>query len=162
MRLFDDTAALNLGRIIGQIVVEATEKSLFEFGKVVTRKTIDSLRFEVELNDSELIIKLIARDSFLFIMTGRRPGGKLPVENVGGQWRLKPDLEAWKKAVGYLGADYVLAKSIADKGIPPTPVLSRVQEIIEAPIKNAITAFVGKEISKNIATELKTIYKKSN
>lgn len=84
-------------------------------GKNVTGKTVQSVETDMDLDGWKIDSTTKAGAGAKYIIEGKPAGTKLPVEKVGGEWQLKPNLQEWKEAVGNEANYWVLAKSIADK-----------------------------------------------
>lgn len=124
------------------VTKSAFETILQSKKKVATRKTINSL--EIETTPYGFQVK--SNKSLLFIERGRKKGAKRPVYKSGGVFKLFPDLEEWKVAVDYQGSDYMLAKGISERGIPATPILDPVSQMVEKSNEVAITKAFGLDL----------------
>lgn len=98
-------------------------------GKNVTGKTIRSIRSDSSIVDESLEIDTVGGGWVEYIIDGKPAGTKLPVENVGGEFRLVRDLENWKNVVGFGGTDFQLARHIADNPRPGVDIPGLALEI---------------------------------
>ena len=85
---------------------------LRRFNKIATTKTVDSIAFVIKPDGNGF--KIVADKAFMYIEFGRKAGGKMPP---------KGSIDAWLKARGISQSlDFVIRKSIAKNGIPPTNI----------------------------------------
>lgn len=164
--LFDDSDSLleleNLGREIISILVGEYRSTLLRFRKVATRKTFESIAGESDVTTNEVVIKIKANESLLFIISGRRKGAKLPVRKVGDRFELFPDLQEWKVAVGFKGNDYILARAISEKGIKGIPITDMVLEAVQDEITRLITERLARATLNNIANEIRQSFRQAS
>lgn len=109
--------------------------SLVRNNKVVTAKTIRSLRAQSVVYDDALEVEVYGDMAIQYIQEGKPAGTKLPVDYKGTRtgrggkpvkvFELKQHLKDWKAAVGFGGTDFQLARAIADNaraGVDLRPV----------------------------------------
>ena len=148
-----------VGQEVISILLSEYRETLIQYKKVATRKTIESLIGDQDVTTNSLVIKIRARESLFFIISGRRKGAKLPVRKVNGRFELVPELREWKIAVGYRGSDYVLARGISERGIRGVPitsiVLKNVQDKVNELILRRFAAIVQEETVERIKTGFK-------
>ena len=128
-----------IGQEVLTILLNEYRETLTQYKKVATRKTIESLRGEQDATTNRIILKVTANESLFFIISGRRKGARLPVRKVGDKFELVTELQEWKVAVGYRGADYILAKGISERGIKGIPITSIVLQNKKQKILELIT-----------------------
>lgn len=138
---------------VGTIAVKGYKDTLRKYKKYATKKTHDSIEYEISINDKELSVKIFAAKSLIYIEFGRRKGAKLPVQKVNGSFELVPELKEWVKAVGYGGSHYYLAKIISERGIKAIPITDIVIQTIEKEIQEImIDWFKIETVNKMIST----------
>lgn len=129
--------------IVGRKYLESFQSAFTDFtypaiapptnrSKIATGKTLNSLRFEsgfVGVDSAR--IQVLADERYDKIIEGQRPRSVFPGSGQGNSFRLDPDLQEWKNAVGYTGSDYGLALGIFIRGILPTDITGQALEIIE-------------------------------
>lgn len=149
-------ALQQIGQEVINILLEEYRTTLIQYKKVATRKTIQSLRGDQDATTNKVIIKINANESLFFIISGRRKGAKLPVRKVNGQFELVPELREWKVAVGYRGADYILAKGISERGIKGIPITSIVLEKVQDRINELILRRFAVIVRDQAINQIKT------
>lgn len=128
--------------------MQSTKNILLRNGKRATGKTIESIRGETEATATSIKIRIKGKKSLLFVITGRRKGAPLPVRKVGSRFELFPELKAWKQAIGFSGADFLLARAISKKGIPPLPLPSLIVQENRSLIISEITQIYVREVGQ--------------
>ena len=124
-------------RVLDLLILE-TERVLAEKKKVITGKTLRSLSGQSSETSRRVLIKFLADESLNFIQQGRRKGAKYPGRVVNGKFEVFPELKRWKEAVGFQGSDFILARSISEKGIKPTPIIEEVLGRVEQRVYDII------------------------
>jgi len=148
-----------VGIRVSNLMVEAYKRILIEKKKVATRTTIKSLKAGHRLRKDGVTAYVSADKGLFFIQSGRRPGGKLPMRKTGGQWRLVERLEKWKRAVNFGGPDFLLARSIARKGVKGVDITGMVLEEERANIAHEIAQAATEDIKDVTVRELRNAFK---
>lgn len=145
-----------VGQEILNNLLDEYRTTLIQNKKVATRKTIESLRGDQDATENRIILKINANESLLFIISGRRKGAKLPVRKVSGRFELVPELREWKIAVGYRGADYILAKGISERGIEGIDITAMVIEKTRNKINELILKRFAAMVRDQAVDQIKT------
>jgi hypothetical protein len=144
---------------IGSILISKYRDVIKRTKKVATGKTIAGIKIEGSTTGITASIKVIAPKSLQHIEKGRRKGAKLPVRKVGDRFELVPALEEWKRAVGYKGSDYMLAKGISERGIKPTPITQNVIKESAAPLLSITTLYFSEIVANSAFADMTKILK---
>lgn len=135
------------------IVRISLRNRLTETRKIVTRKTIASIRVERVLSSASrqmFIRNVTGAKSFLFIEKGRRAGGKMPVMKKGKNFVPVPELAQWFRKLGIpQNAWFLIMRKIARQGIQPTAIIKPAMQSAMPRIQQR-----GAEIGRKIAREL--------
>lgn len=123
---------------VSMIMEDNLKDILLKYRKFATKKTYSSVRSEDDTTENRAVIRLLALESLRFIVSGRRPGAKLPVRKTGDGFELVPELKEWVKAVGFTGHYFLLARSIARKGVKGVPIVELMIEKSRPQIMDAI------------------------
>ena len=105
--------------------------ALKRLDKVVTGKTAQSIRTEVNEGAGELSIDLFGGGGMKFIVEGKKPNTKLPVKKVGQKFELVQELKDWKAIRNVKGSDFLLARAIAKNPREPVDVAGATLEVYE-------------------------------
>jgi len=137
----------------GNSVVQQIKQNLASTNTDATGKTSRSLRFEVKQQGSTTTLKIFGRPFIATVETGRKatPGKKPSRQFVD-------NIKEWTKARGIpVGASYAIARSINEKGTPPTG-----KKIISNVINDTLTNNISKDVlgqfAKLLTTNIKEIY----
>jgi len=148
-------------REISVILEDELKGILVQYKKLATKKTYNSVRPESDVTINRANIKVFALESLQFIVSGRRPGAKLPVRKNGDQFELVPELQEWVRAVSFTGSYFLLARSIARRGIKGIPVVDLMMEKARPKIMDVIrirTIDAARiKIIKNLRLSIKNI-----
>ena len=140
---------------LAQLMVSQLQIALLQFGKKVTGETLTSIKWQTVVNGIERQERIVtAGGGYKFIVTGRKPGGKMPVHAAAGptkrgglRFEPLPAMLKWFVTLGIpRQAWFPIMRKIAIRGIKPTDVPGRA-------LRNAqskINAYVGMT-SANIA-----------
>lgn len=159
---FTDKEATRIADALGTYGVDKIKESIKSNGKIGTGKTHESVRYDFQIGATFIDVRFYALDGILWIIRGRRPGGKLPVQKVGDEFKLFPDLAEWRDAVIPQAEDFPLAKHIAVKGITPTPdLLEKPFELIRNNFNELIIALVQEEFAKQLGFRINEIFSRS-
>ena len=114
----------DLQNLIERDLITAYALSLSRNKKIVTAKSVRSLRSESEASESSVTGRLYGSGGIPYILEGKPANTKLPVDFEGvfngkKRFSLKPDLKSWKAKKGLNIPDFVLARSIAKKKREP-------------------------------------------
>lgn len=143
----------------GEILVSSIKETLKLFRKVATRKTIRSVRYEVEIGNGKATVTVWAEKSYQYILSGRRKGAKRPVRKVGNKFVLVQELLEWTKAVNYTGSHYLLAKGISERGIKGVPITKIALGKVEKEVIEIITKYVSEGLAKGAADSFREQFK---
>lgn len=129
---------------MGRQFVDDLKSELISLGKVASGDLVNSINYRVQNNNGVLSIEIYSEDYLKYVDGGRRPGKMPPIKAIK-PWVESKGIKFTKKGGGFItseSAAYVIAKSIGEKGIKATNVVSKVQKLLfaqwEAQIKLAI------------------------
>ena len=151
--------ANSVGIAVSNILADAYRRILAEKKKIATRSTINSITPRHRLKKDGVVAYVESGKGLFFIENDKRANTKLPVRKVGGKFKLVPELEAWKKAVGFGGPDYLLARSLAKKPRKGIDITGMVLEDERANIAFEIGQIVTDDIEKTTVNELRNAFK---
>lgn len=97
--------------------------------KKATGSLADDIGTGVTMTDSEVTGSLYLQDYWRYVEDGRRKGAKQPPVSAIREWIEQRKIKPWKGQTRK-GLAYVMARSIAKKGIPPTHYLQRTVESV--------------------------------
>lgn len=143
-----------ISRRVLKILIAETERVLKEKKKVVTKTTIDSLTGETKETDTRAIITMLANESLQFIIQGRKKGAKYPGRVVNGKFEVFDELKKWKEVTGFEGSDFILAKTISEKGIKPVAIMFEVLANVEQQVYAVIQQEWNIEVSNDVVEDL--------
>ena len=141
----------------GNAFVELYRKKLNE-GKInASYELNNTLQYIVDVNGQTLEVVVMLQDYWKYIENGRRAGAKMPPISAIEQWiEVKPIIP--KIYNGKLPTvhqlAYLIARSIANNGIPPKPILQqsidelitsfyeKIEEAVKHDIENDITTYM--------------------
>lgn len=115
---------------IGIFTQEAFKEELIRNKKFATRKTVNSIEYEVIINANSISVKIFSNISLVFIESGRRKGAKLPVKKTANGFELVDELKEWVEAVNFTGSYFLLARKISERGIKGVPITDLVLQRI--------------------------------
>jgi hypothetical protein len=128
-------------------VVNAAKANLLRFGKINTGALRDSIRFNITPKGN---IRFFYLQYGVYVELGRRPGDRPPPTKPILQWieqrGITPDKGTSKRSLAY-----IIARSIGEKGIKPTPFM-------RAAIKQqkiGLSKQLAKEIAKTVVMDFK-------
>ena len=128
-------------------VVNTAKANLLRFGKINTGALRDSIRFNITPKGN---IRFFYLQYGVYVESGRRAGAKQPPTKPILQWieqrGITPDKGTSKRSLAY-----VIARSIGEKGIRPTPFMM-------AAIKQqkvGLSKQLAKEIAKTVVMDFK-------
>lgn len=133
--------------------------------KIVSARTIRSLRAETIFEGDKAIVRVYGSEGTPFIIDGKPAGTKYPMDFVGTKkgksgrdikvFELKPKLKDWKALVGFDGPDFLLARAIAENPRDPIDIGGQASEILRPKIDGKILKGFTTLISNRITTEFK-------
>ena len=130
-------------------VVNTAKANLLRFGKINTGALRDSIRFNITPNGN---IRFFYLQYGVYVESGRRPGDRPPPTKPILQWieqrGITPDKGVSKRSLAF-----IIARSIGEKGIRPTPFM-------KAAIKQSKIG-LSKQLAKEIAKTVVMDFKKS-
>ena len=130
-------------------VVNAAKANLLRFGKINTGALRDSIRFNITPKGN---IRFFYLQYGVYVESGRRAGARQPPTKPILQWieqrGITPDKGTSKRSLAY-----IIARSIGEKGIKPTPFM-------RAAIKQQKVG-LSKQLAKEIAKTVVMDFKKS-
>jgi hypothetical protein len=136
---------------IGTIIRGAIRERLTFTKKVVTRKTIGSIKTERILSSASrgiFIRHVTGAKSFIFVQMGRRAGAKMPVYKKGNKFVPFPELAAWFRKLGIPKERwFLIMRAIARRGIRPTDVRDASVAISQVRIQIR-AAQIGRKIAR--------------
>ena len=113
----------------GPILKEA-EQVFYDLDKVATGKTVKSLALGFKAGNTSLAMTLEAEGGALYIDSGRKAGSTMPP--------IAP-IKEWMEARGISANPFVIARSIAEKGIKPTPLVETLDERLDTVIRENLS-----------------------
>ena len=144
---------------ISNDVKRGIEQELRIKRKVVTKKTTNSLKASSDISDlSQLTAEVTTGKSLQYIIRGRNPNGKFPVQKVNGKFELFPDLAKWKRTLNLKMPDYMLSRKIARDGIKPTPIISDALDKLN--IEDRLEAAFEQDLVNVSITEVNEVFLK--
>lgn len=144
------------------LLVDEYQAVLLENRKFATRKTYNSIRGDRTTTSNRSVIRIYADKALDFIISGRRPGARLPVVKVGDKFELVPELKEWVRAVGFQGPPYLLARKIAERGIKGVPITAIVLQRTEQKIRDMIGEFYAEQMRRQIVEDIRISFKGIN
>lgn len=145
-------------RKTGELLVDTIKGQLVDARKVATKRTINSIQYEIAIQGDNIKITITADKSLLFIESGRRKGAKLPVKNVNGKFELVDRLQEWVDAVGYTGSHYLLAKGISERGIKPTNIINAAVDKISDEISDLLAEYAATNAIDLIGSQVNKLF----
>lgn len=137
---------------IGAEVREKYKAKLKANGVYATGKLFNSVDFKLTVKEREIELYFTALDYWINIEEGRKPNSKMPRVEEIRKWMITrgiPDKP---------GTAFVIARSIAKKGIKPNPFLREtrveIQELVPS-IKIALEKDLDSYMDKNIKGKIK-------
>lgn len=127
--------------IIERTLLLAFRIALRQHDKIVTQKTYKSLRVQTTKSKSYTIIDLYAHKSLGFIERGRKAGGKMPPPKPISEWIKARKIQFYSKngrALSLNSMTFLISRSIANKGIKPTPIVQKAENIFLPIVKKII------------------------
>ena len=130
-------------------VVNTAKANLLRFGKINTGALRDSIRFNITPKGN---IRFFYLQYGVYVESGRKPGDRQPPTKPILQWieqrGITPDKGVSKRSLAF-----IIARSIGEKGIRPTPFM-------KAAIKQSKIG-LSKQLAKEIAKTVVMDFKKS-
>jgi hypothetical protein len=135
---------LKLLNSIGSEFVDDLKQELRTLDKSATGDLINSINYKVIESNGVYNIEIYSEDYLKYVDGGRRPGKRPPISAIK-PWVMAKGIKIPNKSGGFItteSAAFIIAKSIGEKGIKPTNVISKVQKALfqkyEPSIKIAI------------------------
>jgi len=142
--VFDNLRAGLTG--IGFESVQGIREGLRAKGKEATGKLINDTRFEIVDTGSMLTLLLKAPKYYINVDKGRRAGSKQPPLN---------KIKTWMRRKGIKGSPFVIARSIARKGIEPTGIYSDATKKTIKAVRDRVGELAFKDLKKLTIKNLK-------
>lgn len=128
-----------------QYVQRSAEEVIKQYDKIASGATIESIEVFVERNNSKSISVLTSiGGAALYIEQGRSSGSTMPPISAIEEWMADKGIDSTEVP------PYVIARSIAEKGIEPLPLTDYIEEKIEATIGDKLET----EIYNNLEIEI--------
>lgn len=70
----------------GELIVDNIKQQISNAGKIATGNLINSIGFQIVVNEQQVSLEILAADYFQWVDQGRRPGGKQPPIQPLIQW----------------------------------------------------------------------------
>lgn len=156
--MFEAATYRNEVETIAKLVQQEYRDELRRNRKYVTRKTYNSIDYEIEIKDGCIRIGIYANESLLFIESGRRKGAKLPVKKTVNGFELVDELQEWVEAVRFTGSYYLLARAISKKGIKGVPITDLVLQRIGADVDRMLFDLLKDLATTTLVNLTKKIY----
>ena len=137
---------------IGAELREKYKSKLKANGVYATGKLFNSIDFKLTVKESEIDLSFTALDYWINIEEGREPNSKMPRVDEIRKWMITrgiPDKP---------GVAFIIARSIAKKGIKPNPFLRETRIELESlvpSIKIALEKDLDSYMDKNIKGKVK-------
>ena len=107
----------------GEVLVRTLKRELVDEGKYATGSLIDTMFYDVRLDNSLAVVELNANPYLRYVDQGRRPGKFPPIQAI----------RRWVNVRGLPArATFPIARAIAQRGIPATNVVNRSIDLTEA------------------------------
>lgn len=130
--------------VLDRILVKGARQILVSNNAVTTGATRDSVHSQVTFTNRILTYTLLAGEGWRFIDQGRKVG-KMPLKS---GFKAVDNLARWKRKVGYTGSDFLLAKSINSRPIPPKFITKQLIALTRSQAIEAISALGAKQIAQ--------------
>ncbi len=140
--------------------------SLSRNKKVVTARTIKSVRAVTAFTATDATVSVYGSEGLPFIIKGKPANTKLPVDFVGTEtvngrtrkvFELKRRLKDWKAVIGFSGSDFMLARAIAKNERKPVDIATDAIEYLNKTSSSKVlkqyTKILVREITKQIEDE---------
>ena len=129
---------------IGEEFVNDLKTEIRALNKVASGDLVNSINYKVIETKGNYNIEIYSEDYLKYVDGGRKPGKRPPVKAII-PWVQSKGIKMQKPGGGFITAEsaaFVIAKSIGEKGIKPTNIISKVQKALfqkyESNIKLAI------------------------
>lgn len=137
---------------IGAVIRDKYKSKLKANGVYATGKLFNSIDFKLTVKEGEIDLSFVALDYWINIEEGRKPNSKMPRVEEIRKWMITrgiPDKP---------GVAFVIARSIAKKGVKPNPFLREtrieIQELVPS-IKLALEKDLDNYMENNIKNKIK-------
>lgn len=137
---------------IGAVIRDKYKSKLKANGVYATGKLFNSIDFKLTVKEGEIDLSFVALDYWINIEEGRKPNSKMPKVEEIRKWMITrgiPDKP---------GVAFVIARSIAKKGVKPNPFLREtrieIQELVPS-IKLALEKDLDNYMENNIKNKIK-------
>lgn len=144
--MFQDTfkRILEFGNRMIEVIIQTGEK----FGKRRSGETLGSLTKETKFTgESEVELNVWGSKVFQYIEEGRPAGAKMPPQGA---------LESWMDSVGIPEEkEFAVRRSIAQKGIAPTPLLETAFIEITRDFQNYLPSIIGVDLGRELTKAAK-------
>ena len=144
-------------------VLASVGVSLVRHKKVVTARTVKSVRAVTTFSNTKVTISAFGGEGMPFIIKGKPANTKYPLDYKGTKvgksgrsvkvFELKPKLKDWKAVTGFGGSDFMLAKAIAENKREPvdiaTVAISYLSKQVTLKTLSKFSSLVATEIANN-------------
>jgi hypothetical protein len=140
----------NLMNLLSKIGEEGKElyKAKLKSGAYASGKLYNNVKYRVNVNDNKITLTLYDLEKYyLNIENGRKAGGKMPPISIIRKWM------KFKGLPDKPGAAYLIARSIAKKGIKPKPYIRE----ISAKIKQDYSDDIKRALELDLKEQIKII-----
>ena len=141
---------------IGNEVVDHLRQSLQDKGKDATGALSSSIGYTITEGPSGLTLNITSLDYLKNVNDGRKPG-KMPPPSKIVPWVKARGIKMTSKSGGIVSTDsmaFIIARSIGEKGIKPTNVLSETQQWI---VDNKLPQ-IADSVTKDINDMVKNLF----
>lgn len=139
---------------VGEVYIKDLAKELVKDGKKNTGSLINSLSYKVVKTIDGYMTEIIANDYLDEVDQGRKKGKQPPADKIA-KWAAKRGIRVQGTTAKQTG--FIIAKSIAKKGIKPTNVIEKAKKKAINNITKILTEAAAEDIENLIDKEFKDI-----
>ena len=155
---FIDLFGTSFFKEMEQDAIASVGVSLSRNNKIVTARTVKSVRAVTIFNSESVSIEVYGGEGLPYIMTDKPAGTKMPldfkgIENGKKIFELKPRLKDWKAVIGFGGSDFVLARAIAKNPRPAVDIATEAIKYLSETISPKILKLFGKSLAAEISKD---------
>lgn len=146
----------------GPQIVANLQRELKVNNNIATGRALESLRYNIEHNDEQIVLNIIGEHYIKKIDEGRKAGKKAPSSNTIERWiKAKQSFQLRDRAGRFIAktesnikrAAFNIARSIGEKGTRPYNLIEYAMNPLESKIlSDVVIAFVEEELNSIIKT----------
>ena len=154
----------------GDLIVARIKEKLIAQGKVASGQLLDSIGFDLKVENGIISLNILSNDYFYYVDQGRKPGKQPPIFKIL-QWmdfkNIRPiSTGIPKNRFGLPRADrslaFLIARKIGRDGIKGTGILSSTMEETNDPLVHDLTALITQAIVDIIGKDMLGIAQEVN